>query len=115
VMTEPSEEVHVEIARQQHRLKEEHTRRPYRCGAAKRGQHHLADHRLTAEQKECTEEQGDREVAGQSHRRRPFIRGSRDRAKLPINLFDLLSRLSDISGVVDNEVGDLDLFFQWHL
>ena len=50
------EQVRIDVAQKQHRLKEENARRPHRSGSAQVGQKHLADHRLADEQKKSAEE-----------------------------------------------------------
>src|SRR5688572_1784279 len=47
----------VEVSREQHQLKEEDGGSPDRCRSSKKRQHHLRDHRLEAEKKECAEEE----------------------------------------------------------
>ena len=58
---DPRNAISVEVTGQQHELKEKHSGGPHGCGAAKKRQDHLADHRLKAEQQERAQQQSRRE------------------------------------------------------
>src|SRR6266850_186710 len=52
-----AERMRVDIAREQHDLEKQHTRRPDRGGPAQEGEDHLADHRLADKKQESAGEQ----------------------------------------------------------
>jgi hypothetical protein len=69
--------VGVEIAGEQHRLKEEHARRPHRRRPAKQRQNQLGEHRLHQEQQQRVHEQGRGEQRHRSGRaRRELVAGA---------------------------------------